>query len=112
MSNQKYLTGLKHKEGNMYKVNLIHNMPFDKVNGLGKSAQELELNGVLVNEIVEAEQREGFASVMYVDKATKEITYEYVEIPLTPEQEVLKKIKELEQENANINYSLMMGGLI
>ncbi|MCC0633817.1 MULTISPECIES: hypothetical protein [unclassified Clostridioides] len=109
---QKYLTGLEHKEENIYKVNLIHNMPFDKVHGLNKSAQELELNGILVDEVVEAEQREGFTSIMYVDKATKEITYEYVEIPLTPEQEALKKIKELEQENANINYALMMGGLI
>ncbi|HBG5346250.1 TPA: hypothetical protein KQG29_003696 [Clostridioides difficile] len=109
---QKYLTGLEHKEENMYKVNLIHNMPFDKVYGLNKTAQELELNGVLVDEIVEAEQREGFASIMYVDKTTKEITYEYVEIPLTPEQEALKKVKELELENANINYTLMMGGLI
>ncbi|HEK8924577.1 TPA: hypothetical protein STY83_002908 [Clostridioides difficile] len=109
---QKYLTGLEHKEENIYKVNLIHNMPFDKVYGLNKTAQELELNGVLVDEIVEAEQREGFASIMYVDKTTKEITYEYVEIPLTPEQEALKKVKELELENANINYALMMGGLI
>ncbi|HBE9553490.1 hypothetical protein [Clostridioides difficile] len=109
---QKYLTGLEHKEGNIYKVNLIHNMPFDQTYGLNKSTQELELNGVLVNEVLEVEQREGFASIMYVDKTTKEITYEYVEIPLTPEQEALKKVKELEQENANINYALMMGGLI
>ncbi|MDI7818054.1 hypothetical protein GSQ54_09230 [Clostridioides difficile] len=109
---QKYLTGLEHKEGNIYKVNLIHNMPFDKVNGLGKSAQELELNGVLIDTLIEAEHKEGFASIMYVDKTTKEITYEYVEIPLTPEQEALKKVKELELENANINYALMMGGLI
>ncbi|HBH3593737.1 TPA: hypothetical protein KSJ96_000552, partial [Clostridioides difficile] len=53
---QKYLTGLEHKGGNIYKVNLIHNMPFDQTYGLNKSTQELELNGVLVNEVVEAEQ--------------------------------------------------------
>ncbi|HBF0485199.1 TPA: hypothetical protein KRL75_002546 [Clostridioides difficile] len=109
---QKYLTGLEHKEGDIYKVNLIHYMPFDTKNGLGKTVEELELNGVLVDEITEVEQKEGFSTTMYVNKKTKEITYEYVEIPLTTEQQILKSLKNLEQDNANINYSLMMGGLI
>ncbi|HGM3508450.1 TPA: hypothetical protein ACKOR7_003042 [Clostridioides difficile] len=109
---QKYLTGLEHKEGDIYKVSLIHYMPFDEKNGLGKTVEELELNGVLVDKITEAEQKEGFLSVMYVNKKTKEITYEYVEIPLTAEEQILKSLKNLEQDNANINYSLMMGGLI
>lgn len=35
------------------KVMLIHHMPFDKKNGLGKTVAELEQEGVLVDEIPE-----------------------------------------------------------
>lgn len=96
MKNKKYLGALEHKKGNIYKVNLVHNMPFDSTHGLGKTEKELEISGVLVDEISDPEDKKGFIPIMYVDIITKDIMYEYVEIPLTAEEKATKKIEELE----------------
>lgn len=107
-----YLTNLQHLEGDLYQVGLIHYKPLDPQYGLGKTEKELEVEGVFVANLPTPEIREGFGASTVVNKTTKEVTFKYYEIPLTPEQEALKKVKALELENANINYALMMGGLI
>lgn len=62
------------------KVVLIHYMPFDAVNGLGKTEAELEKEGVLVDAIPEPEMIAGkFAVAHYTPE--KGVYYEYVDAP-------------------------------
>lgn len=65
---------------------LIHNMPFDSVNGLGKTQSELEQMGVLVDNVPEPQIDPGKAAVMFINPDTKEISYDYRDIPKTQEQ--------------------------
>lgn len=61
-------------EGN--RVMLIHYMPFDAVDGLHKTEAELLQEGVLVEEIPEAEERAGQIALPYYT-AERGFYYEY-----------------------------------
>lgn len=64
-----------------------HHKPFDLVAGLGKTQEELEKEGVLVDSIPESENN-GKTPILHCNPKTKELWYEYEEIPLTPEEEL------------------------
>jgi len=100
----KFLGDLKKVEENKYRVGLIHNMPFDPVQGFGKSAEELEQMGVLVDDVPEPQIPEGKQiSGLFVNPATKEVWYEYEDKPLDPEE----RLQILEQINAQLLVELL-----
>lgn len=83
--------------GNLTKINeikngigFIHYTPFDEVNGLGKTSEELGASGILVDCIPEPKppinkQVDG----IYVNPQTKEVFYEYTDKPLTQAEEIV-----------------------
>jgi hypothetical protein len=73
---------------------LVHAMPFHKKYGFGKTKEELEQEGFFVESIPEPQQIEGKAPILRCNPTTKELWYEYEDIPPTPE--------ELQQEQLGI----------
>jgi hypothetical protein len=73
-------------------------MPFDEVNGLGKTQVQLEQEGILVDSVPEPDQvqMQSKNSVMYINPSTKEIWYEYIDIPKTNEQILIEKVDSLQ----------------
>jgi hypothetical protein len=76
-----------------YGFGLQHNMPLDPVEGIrdsnGSIMTEEQLNqiGILVDSVPEPNPSTGQrVSGRYVNPVTKEITYDYEDIPLTQEQ--------------------------
>ncbi|MEL4862185.1 hypothetical protein AAEU42_13130 [Pseudoflavonifractor phocaeensis] len=67
------------------RVMLIHNMPFDPVNGLGKTEAELNQMGVLLEEdqITEPEKRPGKTALPYYTPE-KGFYWEYEDAPSGP----------------------------
>lgn len=79
-------------------VNFIHYYPFDEVDGLGKTAEELGQTGILVESVPQETIQPGKLSVLYVNPQTKELWYEYIDVPLSAEE----RIAQLEKENAEL----------
>jgi hypothetical protein len=74
-------------------------MPFDDINGLGKTEEELLQIGYLVDEVPEPEQIEGKSSMMFYTPE-RGFWFEYIDIPKTPEQLQAEKIDQLENQTA------------
>lgn len=76
------------------RVTFIHNMPFDEVNGLGKSEEELLKIGALVEDIPQIDDvpRDKVVIYKYNKEANKVIT-ELADKPLTPQEQQLKDIE-------------------
>ncbi|GIO06203.1 hypothetical protein J31TS6_22310 [Brevibacillus reuszeri] len=74
-------------------VNFIHYNPLDPNEGLGKTADELSLTGVLIEALPQLEKHDGKDAKLYFNPQTKELWYEYVDSPL-PEND---RIAQLEQ---------------
>lgn len=70
------------------RVIFIHYQPFDPINGLGKSEDELKESGYLVEDILEEEPIEGKLQSLYYDPSTEKMWIEYYDAPLTEEQKV------------------------
>lgn len=81
----------------------IYYKPFDDKDGLGKSREQLELEGILVDSIPEPEHIEGKIPFLYGNQTTKELWYEYEELSPTTEDE----IGELKQENISLKMALI-----
>lgn len=77
---------------NQNDVESVHYMPFDEEYGLGKTKEELESEGVLVSSIPEPENRQGKSAILKYSKVDG-LYYEYVDRPLSPEEE-LAQLKE------------------
>lgn len=94
-------------------VTTIHYMPFDTEHGLNKTAEELEQEGILVDSIPEPEEVEGKDPVLYCNPETKELWYEYEDIPKTEEEIQAEKVESLEQSIAELTMAMtmMMGGI-
>lgn len=67
-------------------------------------------NSIIVDTIIDYPSMVniGKQPVLYINPQTKEMWYEYMNRQLTPQEEIII----LKEENALINYALMMGGLI
>lgn len=65
------------------RVTLIHNMPFDPAQGLGKTEAELLGMGALVEQIPEAEQRPGKTALPYYN-AARGFWWDYQDAPEGP----------------------------
>lgn len=82
------------------RVMLIHNMPFDPVHGLHKTAEELRQTGVLVEDVPQPEQRAGKLPLpCYTPE--RGVYYEYADKPVEP----------VEALNAKLDYMMMMQGV-
>ncbi len=77
-------------------VSFTHNFPFHPDYGLGMTKDELEHEGVLIESIPIPEKKEGLNSVMKYEPNTKNVFFEYLEVPKTEEE----KIKQMESELA------------
>lgn len=64
-------------------VEFVHTMPFDPVNGLGKSREELLKSGLFIESIPEPENREGMVSTLKYNPANNTVYYEYTSAPMT-----------------------------
>lgn len=89
-------------------VTMEHHQPFHPEHGLGKTKEELELDGLLVNELPVVDNIPNKVPVLKYNSTDKSLYYEYRDIPLPVEEQV----KKLEEDNAQMLYALMMGGLI
>lgn len=98
-----YLYGLEKINNDKYKVNNIHYRPFDPQYGLGKTQEELEQDGILIESLTEPEDSPFKSAVLYCNPQTKEVWYEYEDRPLT-EQE---RIEQLEQ--AILELTMLLG---
>lgn len=66
------------------RVELIHYMPDDPVEGL---PDEIKQQGIRVESVPEPpEPKRGKSAVLYCNPKTGELWYEYVDRPLTPEE--------------------------
>lgn len=72
------------KETNM--VTFIHKMPFDPINGLGKTKNELLKTGYFVSDFPEPAIKVGKRAIPYYDYEKKEVTYEYQNLPLSDKE--------------------------
>lgn len=80
-------------------------MPFDEVYGLGKTKEQLQLEGILVDSLPEAEERVGMDATLKINLTTKEFYHEYHERMLTP----VEMVSELQEENAKLRVDLENG---
>lgn len=105
-----FLGNLQRVTDTKYRVAFTHSMPFDVVEGMGKTQEELAQIGILVDEIFSPEQIIGKSSAMFVNPVTKEITYEYEDIPLTTEQQ----IAQLQQQVNDLTLAVVniVGGVV
>jgi hypothetical protein len=80
-------------------VTYIHTKPFDQNEGLGKTKQELENEGLLVSSIPNPDLTDNTKMpILKVNPTNNTLYYEYVDRPLTPEE----KLQLIEQENEEL----------
>ncbi|EKX80555.1 hypothetical protein CFSAN001628_005554 [Clostridium botulinum CFSAN001628] len=72
-------------------------MPFDSVYGLHKTKEELEQEGILIENIPEPKYIENKQAIMYWNPADKQIFYEYEDIP-NYEENTPKSKEEIQEE--------------
>ena len=87
------------------KVGFVHNMPFHEQHGMGKTQEELQQIGALVDDIPEPEQIEGKNAVLYYNPETNSVYYEYIDRPLTDQE----RIEQLEK--AILELTMLLGGV-
>lgn len=80
-----YLGNLIKITDTKYSIGFIHYMPFDAINGLGKTQEQLEQEGILIESVPQSQVIEGKTSIMYVNPVDKLIFYEYEDIPKSKE---------------------------
>ncbi len=68
------------------RITFVHKMPFDPVNGLGQTRDELSKTGLFISCYPEPAMKLGKRAVPYFDYEKKEVTYQYENIPLTDAQ--------------------------
>lgn len=85
------------------KVDLIHYMPFHEKHGLGKTQEELELEGVFVEELPKPEVTTLNDGVNYIteyvfDPESRQVIANSIPQEVNPNEEVLRQIEELQNQ--------------
>lgn len=91
------------------KPQFVHFLPFDEANGLGKTQEQLESEGMLVDSIPDPVAQQGKIPVLYVNPQTKEAFYEYIDAPANPptvEDEIAELKRQLADAQIAINMAL------
>ncbi|GED71356.1 hypothetical protein BRE01_50580 [Brevibacillus reuszeri] len=83
------------------RIEFIHYIPFDPEHGFGKSKEELERSGILVDSIPTSSEKPNMIATLMVKIETKELWYEYTETPLPDDD----RIARLEKENTDLRKS-------
>ncbi|GED70929.1 hypothetical protein BRE01_46310 [Brevibacillus reuszeri] len=83
-------------------VTFIHYNPLDPSEGLGKTADELSVTGILIESLPQAERKEGKDAKLYFNPQTKEAWYEYVDHP-RPEADRITQVEIATEENKKAN---------
>ena len=86
-------------------IGLIHYKPFDTKDGLHKTKEELEKNGVLVESLPIPEYIEGKTVKLKYNSKNNTLYYEYMDIGEIHKTEIeilQERIKALEQSNAEL----------
>ncbi|WP_150284366.1 hypothetical protein [Rummeliibacillus sp. TYF-LIM-RU47] len=91
-------------------IGLIHNRPFDEIDGLGQTEEELSKKGLLVESLPETENIYGKAPLLKYDGS--KLYYDYIDIEPAKEEKIERDLKELKEQNAQMLMALMMGGLM
>ncbi|OAT71865.1 hypothetical protein [Parageobacillus thermoglucosidasius] len=95
---------------NTGEVTYIHYMPFDEKYGLGKTQEELEQTGVLIDDIPPAPTEQAPIGKLYVlkyDDVSKTLSYVLKDRPLTPQEEMQQRIAIIQQALDD----LILGGM-
>ncbi|WP_205613341.1 hypothetical protein [Clostridium sporogenes] len=95
-----FLSRLTKITNEKYSIGYIHYMPFNEKHGLGKTKEELEQEGILLESIIEPKQIEGKQATMYWNPIEGKIFYEYEDIPKSKEETLEEKIKTLTENLA------------
>lgn len=74
------------RETNM--VIFIHRQPFDPVNGLNETRENLLKTGYLVPSFEEPDPQIGRRAIAYFDAETKSVYYKYVATPLSTKERI------------------------
>jgi len=86
-------------------VGITHLKPFDERDGLGKTREELEKTGLLLESEPIPERIEGKDAILKYNSETKSLYFEYIDKVPTPKTEIelaLERIASLEQSNAEL----------
>lgn len=67
-------------------IGMVHYMPFDEKDGLKKTAEELRKTGILVDSLPVEKAIDGKQAILKYDGVN--LFYEYIDRPLTPEEEI------------------------
>jgi hypothetical protein len=102
-----YLNGLIKINDTKFSIGMVHYMPFDEVDGLHKTKEELEVEGILINEIPQPNAVEGKSANMFWNPVDKCVFYEYADIPKTENQLLTEKINLMQKAIDD----MIMGGV-
>lgn len=83
------------------RITYCHNQPFDSVNGLGESKEELEKSGYFIDSIPQPKSVMGMRAIPYYNPETKKVRYDYIAAPATNRER-------LDSLEAALNAVLMM----
>lgn len=101
------------KTDELNKVTTIHYAPFDVKHGMGKTEEELLMDGYLIEAIPDATTTENMQAILYY--STEEgCWYEYIDKPKNLQDE-LKELAQLKLEfkatQEAVDFLLMNGGI-
>ena len=82
-----------------FEIQLIHNMPFDEINGLGKTEEELLQIGALVDSVPVVDVPNDKNVIYKYNQSDNTVTYELIDRPLTVEEQNAVDIKQIKQTN-------------
>lgn len=86
-----------------YIVNYINNYPFDPIHGEGKTEEELNQIGVVIDTIPEPEYHPDKTTITHVNPTTKEVTYTY-ETPIDP---IAVQVQNLQAQNDQLTLTIL-----
>ena len=101
-----YLGDLRYVDEDKHSVGMIHYMPFDEENGLGKTEEELLQEGLLIEELPKLENIPNKAPILFCNPQTKEVWYEYVVIPESDDDKKNRELNEIKQQLQDLQIAL------
>ena len=70
------------------KITFVHKMPFDPINGLGQTREELLKTGFFISNYPEPAMKIGKRAIPYYDYEKKEVSYQYENLPLSDSERI------------------------
>ena len=70
------------------KITFVHKIPFDPINGLGQTREELLKTGFFISNYPEPAMKIGKRAIPYYDYEKKEVSYKYENLPLSDSERI------------------------